>query len=747
MNKRFPLNTTLQLFALFILSLGSAVAQKSVVTVKDSLGTALHGVSVRFVCADESCATKAIRTVTDKKGNALNPFSVRTIIQLSSIGYKSYADTLQAGESKVIVLRVKKLQTEQIVITGQLTPESTDKSIHKVRVIDRERINSQAANTARDILSGELNIRLSQDNILGSFMSLQGLSGQNVKILVDGVPVIGRQDGNIDLSQISLSNIERLEIVEGPLATIYGTDALAGAVNFITRKPMNSKNVEASLHLYSESAGQYNADGRLGFSIEDIRCSLSGGRNFFGGFTNPDTSRFKQWKPREQYFTDWSFGRMFGEITLRYSGSYFNELITNRGEPRAPYRETAFDDTYRTIRSNNTLFFDGTILGDGWTSTGNIAFNNFTRQKNTVFRNLVTLENTPTSPADQDTSTFNSWFVRGTAARSNIINDCNLQLGYDFAFERGSGRRIDGGNQAINDYAVFGIVQYSITDNLVLQPGLRFAYNTRYNAPIIPSLNIKYNAQENLSFRASYSRGFRAPSLKELFLYFVDGTHNIQGNTNLQAEYSHNAQASLDWKLSFGESIAMKLEASTFFNDIRNLISLSAASATEYSYFNIDKFQTLGARSSVSLYTNRLIATLGAAYTGRYNQVESISAAPRYSYSPEMQLNCEYTIPELEIKTSAWYKFTGWLPQFQQNAAGELLEGYIQSFHSLDLTMTKSFYDNLFILSAGVKNLANVQNLAVFGGTSSSGAHSSASSSTPYSYGRTFFVTLSMDWK
>ncbi len=748
MTMQVPYKAILKLLLFLLLPLGSAVAQKSILTVKDSLGTPLQNVSVRFVCSDNSCRGKTFRTVTDTKGKAANPFTVRTIVQLSSIGFKSLIDTLQSGESKTITLQTKKLLTEQVVVTGQLTPGSTDKSIHKVRVIDRERITSQAANTARDVLSNELNVRLSQDNILGSFMSLQGLSGQNVKILVDGVPVIGRQDGNIDLSQISLANVERLEIVQGPLATIYGTDALAGAVNFITKKPSSlDQKPEVSLHLYSESVGQYNADGRIGFSIEDIRCSVTVGRNFFGGFANPDTSRFKQWKPREQYFSDWSIGRAFGESTLRYTGTYFNELITNRGEPRAPYRETAFDDTYRTIRFNHTIFLEGSLFGNGWSTAGNISFNHFLRQKNTVFRNLVTLENTPTSISDQDTSQFDSWFIRGTASRSNIINNCNLQMGYDIALEKGEGRRINDGKQTINDFAIFGLMQYAFTDNFVVQPGVRLAYNTRYQAPVIPSVNIKYNPEENLSLRLSYSQGFRAPSLKELFMYFVDGNHNIQGNANLQAEFSHNVQASTDWKLSLSEHLAMKMEGSTFFNDIRNLISLAVISGTEYSYFNIDKFQTLGARTDISFYTNRLTTTFGVAYTGRYNQVESILSAPRFSFSPEMQVNCEYTIPDIEVKTAVFYKFTGRLPQFQQSATGELLEGYIESFHSLDFTMTKSFLDNLFSVSAGVKNIANVQNLGVFGGTASGGTHSTASSSTSYSYGRTFFLTVSMDLK
>ncbi|MBK9274597.1 MAG: TonB-dependent receptor plug domain-containing protein [Flavobacteriales bacterium] len=88
-----------------------------------------------------------------------------------------------------------------------------------------------AANTLGEALRNELTVRLGQDNILGTAVSMQGLGGENVKVLVDGVPVIGRQDGNLDLAQLDLTGIERVEVVEGPLSVNYGTNALAGTIN------------------------------------------------------------------------------------------------------------------------------------------------------------------------------------------------------------------------------------------------------------------------------------------------------------------------------------------------------------------------------------------------------------------------------------------------------------------------------------------------------------------------------------
>ena len=95
-----------------------------------------------------------------------------------------------------------KKELKEVVITGQFTETSSEDAVHKIRVIGNKKLNSGIYNDLGNILEKELNIKLSQDNVLGSSISLQGISGQNVKILIDDIPVIGRMNGNIDLSQI-----------------------------------------------------------------------------------------------------------------------------------------------------------------------------------------------------------------------------------------------------------------------------------------------------------------------------------------------------------------------------------------------------------------------------------------------------------------------------------------------------------------------------------------------------------------
>src|SRR5690606_8167852 len=110
--------------------------------------------------------------------------------------------------------------------------------------------------------ANENNLRISQDGVLGSSLSIMGVSGENIKIMIDGVPIIGRLDGSIDLSQISLNDIERIEIIEGPLSTVYGTNALGGTINLITKKD-GLKKWSVQPGVYYESSGQYNSDIQL----------------------------------------------------------------------------------------------------------------------------------------------------------------------------------------------------------------------------------------------------------------------------------------------------------------------------------------------------------------------------------------------------------------------------------------------------------------------------------------------------
>lgn len=127
-----------------------------------------------------------------------------------------------------------------------------------------------------------MNVRLSQDGALGTGMSLQGLSGENVKILIDGVPVIGRLNGVIDLTQVNLQQAKQVEVIEGPMSVIYGSNALAGVINIIPKDNTGNRS-SANASAYTESVGVYNFEGGIGIDGYS-RFFIPGRPKLFDGF-------------------------------------------------------------------------------------------------------------------------------------------------------------------------------------------------------------------------------------------------------------------------------------------------------------------------------------------------------------------------------------------------------------------------------------------------------------------------------
>lgn len=675
--------------------------------------------------------------------------SYPVIITIQHPNYFILTDTLTSDKGTIeIKLKFHHLQTEDVVVTAQYAPGLATKAVQQIRIIDAAKIKAMGAQNLRDVLSNELNIRLSQDNILGSSLSLQGVSGQNVKILVDGVPVIGRLNGSIDISQLNMNNVERIEVIEGPLSVNYGTDALAGTINIITKK-QTAKKPELSLNTYYESVGNYNANIRAGITRNANSLLLTAGRNYFDGWRNADAlftyegdrvanaNRFMNWKPKEQYFGSVTFGRKFKTFQTYYTLDGFKEQITNKGLPRLPYYESAFDDYYYTTRINNAVNINGKVNAKNSLQVI-MAYNYYQRIKNTYYTDLTTLNKELTQNAgDQDTSVFKTFNTRANWIHQNDSHKVNYELGMDINHETATGARMKSTAQYMGDYAAFVTMQYKPNSKWIIKPGVRYSYNTIYKAPIIPSVQAKYQANSKYTVRFSYAKGFRAPTLKEMYFLFVDVNHNVQGNPDLKAEQSHNFRASIH-RTDNSISTCVKTEGTLFLNHLTQMISLAQSSGTMYSYFNIDKFSTAGAQLSTELAWEKFKIKVAASYIGRSNQLETKNEWQLY-WSPEAQTNVVYANYKKNYSFALFYKYTGALPVFVTDASNQIVQSKLQAYHMADFTATKSTKNRKITVGAGVKNLFDVTNIL---GSSSSGAHSSGSNSVAIGVGRTVFVKL-----
>ena len=636
-------------------------------------------------------------------------------------------------------------ELQEVVITGQFTETAIEDAVHKIRVIDNKTLNSGIFNDLSSVLEKEANMKLSQDNILGAGISIQGISGQNVKILINDIPVIGRLNGNVDLSQINLNNVERIEIIEGPLSTIYGTDALAGTINIITKKTLDYKNI---LNTYYESIGKYNLDLMLAREYKKQQLKYQFGRKYFNGWSEgqafsllpqsmpADTNRKKQWKPKEQFSHILSYNLNKGRYNISNSLEGFYEKITNKGMPREPYFESAFDEYYYTYRTN--LNSDIKIKNKENDFKILLAYNRYNRIKRTLYNDLTSLSTTLVNdPSAQDTSIFELMLIK-TIISNYQHEKIKYQLGVDIQYQTAQGQRILHGNQNQNNYAAFSTIEYLLNKNLTLRPSGRLIHNSNYNAPFIPAFNILYDFNK-YKIRASYAKGFRAPDFKELFLNFVDINHNIVGNSLLLAEESDNYNLNIAYKNNLFRSI-IKTDLSVFYNRIYNKIDLysSPLNSEQYSYFNIEEYTTKGGSLNASCYFKKFELNVGASHIGSFNKLSETYNSPQYTYSTDYSISTLVYI-NTTSKLNLFYKYTGETPSFNL-IDNNIVESFSQSYKMMDLSLNKTMFNNIISLTIGAKNLFDVKN--IIKNSTDNSVHSSNNNKISIGYGRSYFIRL-----
>lgn len=650
----------------------------------------------------------------------------------------------------------------ELIITGQYKPQSVKKSVYQVRVINSERIKLSGATNVQQVLNNQVGFRFSNDNTLGTTdVQLMGMSGRNVKILLDGVPMIDRGDTRESLNQVDINSIERIEIVEGPMSVIFGSDALAGVINIITKK--NSKNnLSVSAKIQEETAGNeyhpFSYRGvhlqnlNVGYKINNWSLSFGGTHNDFDGYGGGAYGRDKTWKPKEQSMGNARIGYSKGVFNIYYRTDLLHEDIISRGAINYNNYK-AIDQQYTTDRFSQQLQ-GGYNFNKSLQLAAIISYTDYKRRTKTTLHDFEKgSDELTTGPGEQDLAKFNSFVLR-TSLQYQVSPIISLQPGIDINREEASGERISG-KPVITDYAAFISAEVKPASWINIRPGLRFIKNSVYNAPpAIPSINSKIVLSKNIDLRLAYAYGFRSPALRELYFNFVDVNHNIVGNPNLKAEYSNSFNGSLNWTASPMKSIAYSASLGGFFNDFNNQIdfALSASGNNQYSYFNVNKARTTGFVLENKLSWKKLDATLGFSYIGFYRELYDDKDyvkldSKEYLWSPELSASVNYSVDKIKTKFSLFYKYTGNRPQY---VTGTTTSGqdvlYIAEtagYHLADLTANTTINKYLSV-TAGVKNIFDVNN--VNNTAASSGSIHNAGGAVAISYGRSYFIGLNLQW-
>ena len=176
---------------------------------------------------------------SDKNGYLKYNLKPTFKINASHIGYKKYEKIFERKDildTLFIFLEPLYHPLEEVVVTGQIGDQNRSKSMNNFIIISKKKIENTASNNLGELLSNEALFDLNIDPALGTSLSIQGMQGNNVNILIDGIPMIGRKGSQIDLGQIDLSNIDQIEILKGPASVTYGTNSTGGVINLITKK-------------------------------------------------------------------------------------------------------------------------------------------------------------------------------------------------------------------------------------------------------------------------------------------------------------------------------------------------------------------------------------------------------------------------------------------------------------------------------------------------------------------------------
>lgn len=701
-------------------------------------------------------------TQTDADGRfALNaPAGVYTLI-VKTIGNQDHAleVAIQIGHTtrlSEITLPETPIDLNEVVITGQSEPQSLRNSVYQVRTIDSERIRLRGATNLQAILNTELGIRFSNDLTLGtSDIQLMGVSGQGVKILLDGIPMVDRGSTRESLGQIDVNTIERIEIVEGPMSVIYGTDALAGVINIITKKGHGGSSLTVNARVQEETAGdEYDAFTKKGthnqgvgvvWQNEQLQVSGNVTRNNFGGWQGASTGRAKAWMPKEQmlYTAGTRFSGRKWNILYRFNGT--DETIKYLGDYN-PLNE-AVDKDYITKRWFHQVQSEVKV-SDKLNLTAVGSYTDYSRRTLSTKLDPAGRRTLLLEPGSQDKSVFRTAFFRGTTFYK-AADYLSILAGIDFSNNNASGARILD-NPTINEYALFLAPEVRIGQFLKLTPGVRFLGNSVYDAPpVIPSLNGKLTLNKSLDLRFGYARGFRSPALRELYFDFHDASHSVNGNVNLKAEYSDSFNSFVVWQAVARDGLRVSSTLGGFYNIFHDMIDfgIDPNDRTQTTYLNIHLNKTTGVTLDNKIFWKNLQATIGATYIGRYNQFsespEQFGTLPEFVWSTEINTNLLYTFKKAGASINFFYKYSGSRPVYETVDQINVHLAKTQGFHMADLTVSKTLGKQINLLG-GVKNLFDVTNLQNTS-TDTGGAHSTGGT-VPLSFGRSYFLGLSFQF-
>lgn len=547
---------------------------------------------------------------------------------------------------------------DAVVVTGSRTERTLGEAPVATEVISREEIAESGARDVAELLEERPGVLIDR-SFAGAGPELQGLPADYTLILVDGVRQPGRVNGVIDLSRFALDDVERIEIVRGAGSALYGSDAIAGVINIITR------GVKRPLELSGQASlgprRQIDLGASAGVKSGAWSTRLSGGRHSAAAF-DLDPSDIATTQAAFQQYD-----------------------IADRSEyaPSRNFKLTASADYTRRSRQGIDLSGGGAVFDrDNLTQTANVwvkpelqlgqGTRLGVRASYGVFHDEFSLDQRGSAALDEDQHTRENIGQIGAQLDALLGKSQLLTAGSEGSYETLDTERLNGKRGERTRLGLYLQDEWTLSEAplFVLLPGVRVDIDSQFGATPTPRIAARFDPVRELTLRATYGWGYKAPDFRELYLLFENPSvgYLVEGNTDLKPERSRNVNASIEYR----PHRSVWLSFHGFYNSLQDRIDTVLAPSTDvgpqrFRYGNVNSALTRGLTASLSVSP---LTGLRLEFSYDYTDARAKSDGnePLFGVPTERATaSLRYREPSIGFETLWRASFVGSRPFYQDN--------------------------------------------------------------------------------
>lgn len=459
-----------------------------------------------------------------------------------------------------------------VVVTGSGHHQRLKSTATPVRVLSSQEISEQGITTFDGALTRMMPQASMAPNAMGTFLRLNGLGNKYILILINGQKLSGDISNNVDLNRINMARVKRIEVLDGAASSLYGSDAIAGVINIITDQPTQNlisitsdtkvsghgiMTEAVSLDIYKNGFGSYTS-----FSHDQADSYQTNDEEYVKG-SEPQTQ-----KTIAPFFTGYRsniIGQKFTYAPTQHlalnAGLDYSYKITNRPETRSDITGgTDYEMRYKGLRWNVGGIYKFT---NRHSLQADFTVDRFRYGKEYDVETKTYQIGDYVQSKKQRMMEGELKAILGITTHSTTIFGADWRKDYLVA----TSGNID---QHVSTLAAYAQHEMKFLKDFTATFGLRYTHHETFNNHLTPKLSLMY-APGSFRFRATYSAGFRAPGLDELYYHYYAvnrGKPQISfGNQDLKPEDSHYFSLNAEYRTHL---IAISLTG--YLNRINDMI-------------------------------------------------------------------------------------------------------------------------------------------------------------------------------